>query len=355
MNSSSLRFGVIGAGMIGRIHLEALRTAGLSVVAVADPSAPACKAALELIPGMKTYADWRELLDDPEVEAVNICTLNALHFEILKEAVQRGKHVFCEKTMTVDGKQAHEALQLRPAPGQIVQIGYMKRFFPASIWAKERLPDLGRILCATVRSFQGGLAGPGMFDDASWRPDESGPSKMRRFASGGMLNMAGSHMLDLTAWLLGVPRQITCRTWAPDGYDAELHAHAFFEMESGAAVHFEACLSHFSATGPYGNGWDEFVQIDGIGGRLEIYYPLWNKPASAPARARFYHVEKAAWEEPEFPAVDAFHLELESFAQSCTGKPLPHPTIRDGAIVDFCIDTCYASARLGHSISFPQI
>lgn len=345
-------FGVIGAGFIGRIHLQALQSLGLVVGAVADPSAEALKAASVLAPKARHYADWRELLADPAITAVNICTINALHAEILAAAVAAGKDVFCEKTLTSSAAEAREALALKPAADQVVQVGYMKRFFPASRWAKEKLPSIGDPICATVRSFQGGLADEGMFDSPDWRPSDGQPSRTRRFASGGMLNMAGSHMLDLTAWLLGLPKTVTCHTWSPSGYDAELQAHAFFRMESGAAVHFEAALSVFSRTGAYGNGWDEWIQIDGTKGRLELFYPLWDRPADFPSKARLYLESTKTWEEPQFPAVNAFHLELAAFAERCQGRGELGPTIRDGAVVDCWIDACYESARTGKEAVF---
>ena len=346
------RFGVIGTGSIGRIHLKALQDAGLRVVALADPSADALARAAKFAPDARHYPDWSALIADPSVTAINICTINALHLPVLKAAVASGKHVFCEKTMTISAAEALEAYALAPhiLPGQIVQIGYMKRFFPASVWAKEQLPRIGQPLCATVRSYQGGNATAAIYDSPDWRPAADGvPSQQRRFAAGGMLNMAGSHMLDMTAWLLGDPRTVTCRTWSPQGYDAELHAHGLFEMQSGTLIHFEAVLPHLTRTGEYRNGWEESIQINGTKGRLELAYPIWNRPADFPAKARLYTEATQSWEEPKFPAVDAFRAELEAFAAATHSASTSNhrPTIRDGAVVDCWIDACYSSARTG--------
>jgi len=345
-------FGVIGTGFIGRIHLQALQALGLEVAAVADPSPDALSAAAAFAPSARQYADWRELLSDSDVTAVNICTINSLHARILKAAMATGKNIFCEKTMTENAAQAREMLALKLQDAQVVQLGYMKRFFPASRWAKEKMALIGEPVCATVRTFQGGLVDERMFDSADWRPTPDGPSRTRRFASGGMLNMAGSHMLDLTAWLLGPPQSVSCRTWSPPGYDAELQAHALFRMHDGVSVHFEAALSVFSRTGVYGNGWDELIQIDGTKGRLELNYPLWDRPADFPAKGRLYLESTKMWEEPEFPAVNAFQLELAAFAGRCQGNGEAGPTIYDGAVVDCWIEACYESAKSGHEVEF---
>ena len=231
----------------------------------------------------------------------------------------------------------------------------MKRFFPASVWIKERLPEIGKPLCATVRSFQGGFVEDSetIYDSADWRPGANGVSRTRSFASGGMLNMAGSHMLDMTGWLLGPPRSITCRTWAPQGYDAEMHAHGLFEMASDVLVHFEACLAPYHGTGFFGDGWDEYIQIDGTKGRIEIYYPRWDRPSAFPTKCRLYREAARTWEEKEFSPVNVFQLEFEAFARACvTGQPIG-PTIREAASVDFWIDACYESARDRRAVTFP--
>jgi len=343
-------FGVIGAGFIGKMHLKALSALDVRIGAVADPSPDARSAATQWAPDAVCYTDWRQLVADPSVTAVHICTINSLHAEILTAAMEAGKHVFCEKTMTISAAEAREMMIRQTNRGQIVQIGYMKRFFPSAVWAKERMGEIGDPICATVRSFQGGLVDEGIYDSADWRPTTDGPSRTRRFASGGMLNMAGSHMLDMTAWLMGTPLSVRCHTWSPQGYDAELHAHGLFRMKSGATVHFEAALSPFSKTGVYGNGWDEWLQIDGTKGRLELFFPLWDRPADFPAKARMYLESEKAWTEPEFPAVDAFAVELKAFVEACQTGTSAAPTIRDGAVVDCWIDACYASARSGAEV-----
>ena len=353
--SSEPVFGVVGAGFIGNIHLAALKAVGLRVAAIADPVPAALEKARTQAPGARLYSDWKELLTDPEITAVNVCTLNALHYEVLAAAVASGRHVFCEKTMTIDAAQARQALALRPAPGQVVQIGYMKRFFPASQWFKEHLPEIGKPLCATVRSFQGGFVEDGetIYDSSDWRPGPSGVSRTRTFASGGMLNMAGSHMLDMTGWLLGRPRAITCRTWSPQGYDAEMHAHGLFEMANDVLVHFEACLAPYHGTGIYGDGWDEFIQIDGTKGRIEIYYPRWDRPMDFSVKCRLYREASRTWEEPAFEPVNVFHLEMDAFAKACASGQGNGPSIREAAAVDFWIDGCYESARERRTIAFP--
>ncbi len=352
MSTSTPRFGIIGAGSIGQIHLEALRDAGLQVTAIADPKVEARNTAHLAFPEATLYDNWKNLLHDPHVDAVNICTISSMHFEILREAVATGKHVLCEKTLTANGEEAREALQIQLRPGQIVQSAYMKRFFPASVQAKKWLSEIGQPLCATVRSFQGGWCDERMFDDPGWRPENGRASKIRTFASGGMLHMAGSHMLDMTAWLLGEPATVACETWAPEGYDVELHAHALFKMRAGTIIHFEAALSNMNRLGTYQNGWDEFIEITGTKGRIELIFPLWNKPFDNAPRVRIYREANKSWEETSTPMVNPFQLEMESFARAIRGESVDIPTMRDGLLVDLWIDACLQSAASGDRVTF---
>jgi predicted dehydrogenase len=355
MKKEIMEIGVIGAGGIGRIHLQALQNLGIEAVAIADPSPAALDAASPLAPKARHFKDWRDLLAVEEIEAVTIGTLNSLHFEVFRAAIVAGKHVFCEKTLTADEHEAREAEKLRLKPGQIAQVGYMKRFFPASVQAKQWMAEIGRPLCASVHSFQGGWRGEEIFDDPDWRPSNGSASKTKMYASGGMLNMAGSHMLDMTRWLLGEPASVTAENWSPNGYDVELHSHALFKMRSGTLVHFEAALSNFSKTGAYENGWDEFIQITGTKGKIELFYPVWNRPTEHPARARLYRESDKTWLEPVFAKVNPFELELGAFVKNCQGQSVEAPGLQDGVQIDLWIAACYESAHSGSRVAFQGI
>jgi predicted dehydrogenase len=132
-----------------------------------------------------------------------------------------------------------------------------------------------------------------------------------------------------------------------------MHAHGLFEMAGGVIDHFEACLAPYHGTGVFGDGWDEFIQIDGTKGRIEIYYPRWDRPKDFSVKCRIYREAKRSWEEPEFGQVDVFRLEMEAFAGCCSKGRSAQPSIREAARVDFWIDACYESARSHQTVPFP--
>lgn len=338
---------VIGAGGIGRLHLEAFAELKLALAAVADPSPQAGETIQRLAPEAVVFADWKEALASEAVGSVVIALPTFMHLEVIEAAVAAGKHVFCEKTLTSNRKEALRAGALALRPGQVFQVGFMKRFFPATQQALAWLPEIGTPVSARVRSFQGSKRSADIYDLPSWKPGPEGVSKTRHYACGGILNMAGSHMLDLTHLLLGKPAEVNGRTWAPPDYDAEVHAHGLFAMEGGMLVHFEAAVSNFSRTGAYGNGWDEAIEITGTKGRIEVVYPVWDHPKDHPARARLYLEAEERWQEPEFPVVNPFALQLDAFQKAVAGASNPAAALQDGVLVDLWIDAFYRSARSG--------
>jgi predicted dehydrogenase len=107
---------LLGAGFVGRVHLDAIRRLGFVEVrglAVSN-AGRAAEAAAEL--GIeKVVADYRTLLDDSTVNAVDICTPNALHFSMAKDALEAGKHVICEKPLATSAEQARQLVALASA------------------------------------------------------------------------------------------------------------------------------------------------------------------------------------------------------------------------------------------------
>jgi myo-inositol 2-dehydrogenase / D-chiro-inositol 1-dehydrogenase len=129
---NDLRFGVIGAGRIGKIHAGNLanRIPGAQVAAIADVD---LKTAQELaarlhIPG--TMDDYRAILADPAIEAVAICSSTDTHANIIVEAAQAGKHIFCEKPIAYDLAKIDVALDAVEKAGVKLQIGFNRRFDP---------------------------------------------------------------------------------------------------------------------------------------------------------------------------------------------------------------------------------
>lgn len=129
---NNLRFGVIGAGRIGKIHAEnlATRIPGAEVAAIADVD---LKSAQELAAHLHVptaVEDYHTILSDPTIDAVAICSSTDTHAKIVTEAAQAGKHIFCEKPIDHDLAKIDAALQAVEKAGVKLQIGFNRRFDP---------------------------------------------------------------------------------------------------------------------------------------------------------------------------------------------------------------------------------
>ena len=132
MNQNNhLRFGVIGAGRIGKIHAEnlATRIPRATVAAIADVN---FQAAQELADRLQVPAeeDYHRLLSDSAIDAVAICSSTDTHAKIVAEAAQAGKHIFCEKPIDLRLDKIDVALEAVENAGVKLQIGFNRRFDP---------------------------------------------------------------------------------------------------------------------------------------------------------------------------------------------------------------------------------
>jgi myo-inositol 2-dehydrogenase/D-chiro-inositol 1-dehydrogenase len=129
---NNLRFGVIGAGRIGKIHAEnlATRIPGVEVAAIADVDLKSAQELAARLHVPTAVEDYHAILSDPTIDAVAICSSTDTHAKIVIEAAQAGKHIFCEKPIDHDLVKIDAALQAVEKAGVKLQIGFNRRFDP---------------------------------------------------------------------------------------------------------------------------------------------------------------------------------------------------------------------------------
>ncbi len=131
-HKNNLRFGVIGAGRIGKIHAENLATRIPDVV-IAGITDVNVKAAQDLADRLHIAAveeDYHTLLSDPTIDAIAICSSTDTHAQIVVEAAKAGKHIFCEKPIDLRLEKIDAALDAVEKAGVKLQIGFNRRFDP---------------------------------------------------------------------------------------------------------------------------------------------------------------------------------------------------------------------------------
>ena len=138
-----LKIGIIGAGRIGSLHAKSItyNVPTATVVGITDVfKANAEKVASELnIP--KIYDDYKQMLADPEVEAVLVCSSTDTHADIAIEAAAAGKHIFCEKPVDLTPEKVNAVIEAVKKAGVKLQVGFNRRFDHNFAHVREMVTD----------------------------------------------------------------------------------------------------------------------------------------------------------------------------------------------------------------------
>ncbi len=183
---------------MGRVHLEAVRRVEyVEAVAIAGRNAEAAKKLAAGFSIPKVVTDYREIMRDPAIDAVHICTPNAQHFPMAKEALQAGKHVLCEKPLATSVEEGEELIALARRQGLRNCVCHNLRYYPM-VQQMRRMRedgDLGDIMAAHGTYFQDWL----LFDtDWNWRVDAAAGGASRCMAD------IGSHWFDMAEHITGL-------------------------------------------------------------------------------------------------------------------------------------------------------
>jgi len=343
--------GVIGAGYISRFHFKAYAETKTPVALVADVNRAAAEAAAAPF-GAAVTEDWRKVIAHPTVNVVVVLTSSGSHFEMVRAALEAGKNVISEKTLTLSAKQSLELGKLAEASNLILYTSYMKRFFPAVQKTKELIPRLGHLMSVYARTYQ--VVAPDNFHSGTlpgWVSREAdGASPIRKKSGGGVLVCGGSHILDLLLHLTGKPRGVFTRNFTREGSDVDLMSHALLDLEGGGTGHFEANWHPLRKIGYEKRGWDECLEISGVNGRLVIQIPVWNEPENNAATLTYYDNEAETFTDYALPIVNPFVEAQRSFLENIAqGRQGPQDRYT-GYRVDLLLEKMQQSADAGRPV-----
>lgn len=124
-----IKIGIIGAGRIGKVHAKAaLNVNGAIVKWIADPIVDNLQEIASSMGIEKTSKDYKDILNDKEVDAVFICTPTDTHYRISMEALNAGKHVFCEKPVDLELDRVKDVKELVAKTSKKYMVGFNRRF-----------------------------------------------------------------------------------------------------------------------------------------------------------------------------------------------------------------------------------
>ena len=211
----TLRVGLIGFGMIGKVHAYCISALpyyapGLGVaprvVAVATSRDETAARAKETLGCDRATVDYREIVEDPNIDVVEICPPNAEHFPALLAAIDANKHIYCEKPVVASAEEARalrEALEKRGPDGAPLYRGttgvaFHTRGFTAIRRAKELIDSgkLGQIVQYRVGYYHSSMLSP------------TTPYRWKHGESGGTILDLCSHLFDAIDYLVGLPAEV---------------------------------------------------------------------------------------------------------------------------------------------------
>ncbi|HQX76572.1 MAG TPA: Gfo/Idh/MocA family oxidoreductase [Thermoflexales bacterium] len=292
--SSSLKAGVIGCGAIGTLgHIPGFRAANVEIAAVCDANAErAQKVAAEFsIP--RFYTDYNELLAQKDIDMVAIGLPNILHAPVTIAALNTGKHVLCEKPMSVNAANAAWMIETARQNERVLSINHQMRFEPTALAMRDAVREgrLGRVYHTESRMIRSaGIPGFG-----GWFTN-------KKAAGAGALFDIGVHMLDLPLFILGFPNVVSVKGflngelgqqkiglggWGADRgtqgvFDVDDTAMAMLTLEDGASLIVKVTWAAFT------RGYEERVTLYGTQGGADRSVEIYGKDDPL----RFFHAEE---------------------------------------------------------------
>lgn len=135
--------GIIGMGFIGEVHVRAIRAAGNSVHAVSAANIELAREAAQKV-NISNALTTEELMVDPDIDVIHVCTPNAFHAELAEMAIRNGKHVVCEKPLAISVSDAMSLTTLAKEYGVVATVPFVYRYYPSVREARARIKASGK-------------------------------------------------------------------------------------------------------------------------------------------------------------------------------------------------------------------
>lgn len=261
MTVQTLRIGLAGLGRLGRRYGENLarRVPRARLQAVCSPAPEELRWAEQALAVPRCYSDYAQMLADPDLDAVFLLTPTNLHASQIEQALSAGKHVFCEKPLSLEVDTCQRVLEhARQHSDLRAMVGFVRRFDASYRAAKAQI--------------ESGLIGK-PFMVYSQTADQRDPSgAFIKFAptSGGLFVDCSVHDIDLARWLLGRPA--IKRVYASGTTALYPELVPIGDIDNGVAVaeFADGSLAMFYASRTQAHGHDTHTDVIGTAGKLSV-------------------------------------------------------------------------------------
>lgn len=336
-STQTLRIGVIGVGRIGRMHaaLLARQIPGAAVAAVQDADDKSARETADAL-GVPAAADVDELLANPEVDAVAICSSTETHADLIVAAANAAKPIFCEKPVSLDLAEVDRALASVEDAGVPFQIGFNRRFDPAHAAVAAAVAD-------------GSVGDPHLVRITSRDPAPPPMAYVR--GSGGIFLDMTIHDFDMARFVTG-------------SEVVEVFARGAVRIDPGFAdaddvdtavvvlVHENGCLTTIDNSRQAVYGYDQRVEVFGSAGAAASDNPLahtaavWTAGGTEAATLPYFYLERYT---------PSYLREWEAFVSAVSSGTTPPVTVRDARAPMAIGLAAWRSAREGRPVRVEEV
>lgn len=293
----------------------------------------------------KVTTDYQDILNDPEIDAVSVMTPNIAHMQPTIDALNAGKHVLCEKPLSMNADQSRKMCAAARDNGKMLQVGLQQRFTKEGQFLRQYIDNggLGDIYYARAQALRRrGVPGWGVFTN-------------KELQGGGPLIDIGVHILDFTLTMMGYPKPVSASgmTWNMLGTNPDLYnswgdydrsaftvedmAVGFIRFDNDAVVVLESSFMSNLDGNPYG------TQLLGTKGGARAYFDE-EKPVEiyTEQNKQLFNMTPANLPEVEAPHQEEVKAFINAINAGGTDSPVPG---EQGLTLNAIFDALYKSAE----------
>ncbi|MBU9710350.1 Gfo/Idh/MocA family protein [Evansella tamaricis] len=223
-----INFAIIGCGRISVFHKEGiLETTGAALKAVCDVDKTKAASLVEGLSSIDIYVDYKQLLEDPSIHVVNICTEHYYHSELAVAAMDAGKHVIVEKPVALSLEEADRMIEAQKKNGIKATVVFQNRYNKAVAMMRDAVEE-GRL-----GELSHGVGSIRWYRDQSYYGQDSWRGTQKQ--KDGFLMNQTIHTIDLLTWMMGPVKKVTGQV-STKFFEIEMEniGAATMEFENGA-------------------------------------------------------------------------------------------------------------------------